>query len=88
MEVSPLCNANQAFWLLYTGAHEAAFQNIKTIAECLADELINRAKGSFKFYAIKKKDSWSMWPSPNINHLAVTPINLFALWGGTKNKIK
>lgn len=25
---------------------EAAFRNIKTIAECLADELINAAKGS------------------------------------------
>uniref|UniRef100_A0A670I321 Small ribosomal subunit protein uS7 domain-containing protein n=1 Tax=Podarcis muralis TaxID=64176 RepID=A0A670I321_PODMU len=43
------------FWLLCTGAHEAreaAFCNIKTIAECLADELINAAKGS----SIKKKD--------------------------------
>jgi len=30
--------------LLCTGAREAAFRNIKTIAECLADELINAAK--------------------------------------------
>lgn len=29
-----------------TGAREAAFRNIKTIAECLADELINAAKVS------------------------------------------
>ncbi|CAE1312634.1 RP-S5e [Acanthosepion pharaonis] len=47
---------NQALWLLCTGAREAAFRNIKTIAECLADELINAAKGSSNSYAIKKKD--------------------------------
>ena len=28
------------------GAREAAFRNIKSIAECLADELINAAKVS------------------------------------------
>lgn len=36
----------QAIWLITTGARESAFRNIKTIAECLADELINAAKGS------------------------------------------
>ena len=30
--------------MLCTGAREAAFRNIKTIAECVADELINAAK--------------------------------------------
>ncbi|KAF8354359.1 hypothetical protein PRIPAC_95982 [Pristionchus pacificus] len=43
-------------WPLCTGAREAAFRNIKTIAECLAEELINAAKGSSNSYAIKKKD--------------------------------
>lgn len=38
---------SQAIWLLCTGAREAAFRNIKTIAECLADELINAAKVTF-----------------------------------------
>ncbi|KAL4344135.1 hypothetical protein AHAS_Ahas11G0148100 [Arachis hypogaea] len=38
------------------GAREAAFRNIKIIAECLADKLINAAKGSSNSYAIKKKD--------------------------------
>lgn len=47
MDVSPLRRVNQAIWLLCTGAREAAFRNIKTIAECLADELINAAKVSF-----------------------------------------
>lgn len=56
VDVSPLRRVNQSIWLLCTGAREAAFRNIKTIAECLADELINAAKGSSNSYAIKKKD--------------------------------
>lgn len=31
---------------LPSGAREAAFRNVKTISECLADELMNAAKGS------------------------------------------
>uniref|UniRef100_A0A8I5TXU7 Small ribosomal subunit protein uS7 domain-containing protein n=1 Tax=Pongo abelii TaxID=9601 RepID=A0A8I5TXU7_PONAB len=56
VDVSPLRRVNQAIWPQCTGAPEAAFRNIKTIAECLADELINAAKGSSNSYAIKKKD--------------------------------
>jgi len=56
VDVSPLRRVNQALYLLTTGAREAAFRNIKTISECLADELINAAKGSSNSYAIKKKD--------------------------------
>mmetsp|Transcript_1482 Transcript_1482/g.4269 ORF Transcript_1482/g.4269 Transcript_1482/m.4269 type:complete len:173 (+) Transcript_1482:521-1039(+) len=56
VDVSPLRRVNQAIWLLTTGAREAAFRNIKTLPECLADELINAAKGSSNSYAIKKKD--------------------------------
>merc|ERR1712154_42096 len=56
VDVSPLRRVNQAIWLLCTGAREASFRNIKTIAECLADELINAAKGSSNSYAIKRKD--------------------------------
>lgn len=41
-----ICMQLQAIWLLCTGAREAAFRNIKTIAECVADELINAAKVS------------------------------------------
>ena len=44
VDVSPLRRVNQAIWLLCTGARESAFRNIKSIAECLADELINAAK--------------------------------------------
>eukprot|EP01061_Rhynchopus_euleeides_P034453 TRINITY_DN58266_c0_g1_i1.p2 TRINITY_DN58266_c0_g1~~TRINITY_DN58266_c0_g1_i1.p2 ORF type:complete len:198 (+),score=49.87 TRINITY_DN58266_c0_g1_i1:24-596(+) len=56
VDVSPLRRVNQAIALLTTGAREAAFRNIKTISECLADELVNAAKGSSNSYAIKKKD--------------------------------
>jgi len=56
VDVSPFRRVNQALYLITTGAREASFRNIKTIAECLADELINAAKGSSNSYAIKKKD--------------------------------
>lgn len=56
VDVSPLRRVNQAIALLTIGARESAFRNIKTIAECLAEELVNAAKGSATSYAIKKKD--------------------------------
>jgi len=56
IDVSPLRRVNMAIHLLTTGAREAAFRNIKTIAECLAEEFVNAAKGSSNSYAIKKKD--------------------------------
>jgi hypothetical protein len=51
VDISPLRRVNQAIYLLTTGAREASFRNIKTVAECLADELINAAKGSSNRYA-------------------------------------
>merc|ERR1711924_564502 len=56
VDVSPLRRVNFAIYLLATGAREASFRSTKTIAECLADEIINAAKGSSNSYAIKKKD--------------------------------
>merc|ERR1712184_199012 len=56
VDVSPLRRVNQAIYLLTVGAREASFRNIKTIAECLADELINASKGSSNSSAIKNKD--------------------------------
>ena len=47
IDISPLRRVYQAIWLLCTGTREASLRNIKSIAECLADELINAAKGSF-----------------------------------------
>jgi len=56
VDVSPLRRVNQAISLLTIGTRESAFRNVKSISECLADELINAAKGSSNSYAIKKKD--------------------------------
>ena len=56
VDVSPFRRVNQALYLMATGARDAAFRNIKTIAECFADEIINASRGSSNSYAIKKKD--------------------------------
>ncbi|PWZ01418.1 putative 40S ribosomal protein S5 [Testicularia cyperi] len=56
VDVSPLRRVNTAITLLTTGTRESAFRNVKSIAECLADELMNAAKGSSNSYAIKKRD--------------------------------
>jgi len=56
VDVSPLRRVNEAIYLMCKGARESAFRNIKSIAECMADEIVNAAKGSSNSYAIKKKD--------------------------------
>jgi small subunit ribosomal protein S5e len=59
VDVSPYRRVSQALYLLTTGARLAAFRNIKTVAECLADELINASKedgGSSASYAVRKSD--------------------------------
>lgn len=56
VDVSPLRRVNTAIALITTGARESAFRNPKSMAECLADEIINAAKGSSNSYAIRKKD--------------------------------
>jgi small subunit ribosomal protein S5e len=56
VDVSPFRRVNQAIYLMTTGARNSSFRNIKTIAECLADEIINAARGSSNSFAIKKKD--------------------------------
>eukprot|EP00382_Lankesteria_abbotti_P004290 CAMPEP_0113846270 /NCGR_PEP_ID=MMETSP0372-20130328/1215_1 /TAXON_ID=340204 /ORGANISM="Lankesteria abbotti" /LENGTH=210 /DNA_ID=CAMNT_0000815397 /DNA_START=81 /DNA_END=713 /DNA_ORIENTATION=+ /assembly_acc=CAM_ASM_000359 len=56
VDVSPLRRVNQALYLICTGARKNAFRNIKTIAECLADEIMQCARESSNSYAIKKKD--------------------------------
>jgi len=56
VDVSPLRRVNQAIYLITTGSRNTAFRNIKSIAECLADELINAANDNQNSFAIKKKD--------------------------------
>lgn len=53
VDVSPLRRVNQSVSLITIGTRESAFRNVKSIAECLADELVNAAKGSSNSYAIK-----------------------------------
>ena len=56
VDVSPLRRVNVSITLITQGARQVAFRNVKSVAECLADEIINAAKGSTNSYAIKKKD--------------------------------
>ena len=56
VDVSPLRRINIALQLITAGARESSFKNLKTISECLSDELINAARGSSNSFAIKKKD--------------------------------
>ncbi|CAA7038405.1 unnamed protein product [Microthlaspi erraticum] len=68
VDISPLRRVNQAIFVLTIGAREAAFRNIKTISECLADELINALKGSSNSYAMNKKDEIEL-PKPIDNEI-------------------
>ena len=56
VDVSPLRRVNQAFYLMSQGARNASFRNIRSIAECLSDEIINASKGNQNSYAVKKKE--------------------------------
>ena len=56
VDVAPLRRIDEAIYLMCKGARESAFRNLKTLPECLADELVNAAKCSSNSYAIKKKD--------------------------------
>ncbi|XP_043854116.1 LOW QUALITY PROTEIN: 40S ribosomal protein S5-like [Dromiciops gliroides] len=56
VEVFPLRRVNQAIWLLCTGAREPPLRNIKTIAECLTDELINAAIKKEELDRVAKSD--------------------------------
>ena len=57
VDVSPLRRVNIAIFLICSGSRESAFRSIKTIAECLADEIIAAAnRDNQKSYAIRKKD--------------------------------
>jgi len=56
VDVSPLRRVNQAIYLITQGVREHAFRSQKSIAEVLADELINVEKGNLQSsYALKKK---------------------------------
>jgi small subunit ribosomal protein S5e len=56
VDVSPMRRVNVAITMLVQGAREAAFRKIKSLAECISDELVNAAKGSSNSAAVRKKD--------------------------------
>merc|ERR1719356_1782636 len=55
VDVSPINRVNQAMSLIVAGARRSAFRNIKSMSECLADEIILCSSNSPNSYAIKKK---------------------------------
>lgn len=56
VDVSPLRRVNIAIYMMCSGARSQSFRNLKSIAECLSDEIINCANDNQNSYAIKKKD--------------------------------
>jgi len=56
VDVSPLRRVNQAFYLMSLGARQSSFRNIRSIAECLSDEIINASKNNSISFAVKKKE--------------------------------
>lgn len=57
VDVSPLRRIQIALYLMHKGAAEAAFRSLKSIQECMADEIINASKGpGSNSYALRKKD--------------------------------
>jgi small subunit ribosomal protein S5e len=44
VDVSPLRRVNSAIYMMVFGSREASFRKMKTITECLAEEIMNCAK--------------------------------------------
>lgn len=56
VDVSPMRRINIALYLMSVGARKSAFRNIRSMAECLADEIIACAQGAASSYALRKKE--------------------------------
>merc|ERR1712100_591590 len=55
VDMSPFRRVNYALYLLATGARESSFRNLKTMAEVLAEEIINAARGSSNSYGLRRR---------------------------------
>ena len=55
VDVSPLRRINISLYLLATGARIASFRKVKSMAECLADEIMKASKDDQNSYAVKKR---------------------------------
>merc|ERR1712151_211685 len=57
VDCSPLRRINQAIYLMHKGAKDSSFRSLKSIQECMADEIVNASKGAgSNSYAVRKKD--------------------------------
>ncbi|MEM2005999.1 MAG: 30S ribosomal protein S7 [Zestosphaera sp.] len=56
VDVAPLRRVDLALRHMTDGARQSAFKSARSIAECLADEIIAAASGDPKSYAISKKE--------------------------------
>ena len=57
VDVSPLRRVNQAIYLITNGARDRSMKTCRTIAEVLADEIINCEKGNTQTsFALKKRE--------------------------------
>lgn len=56
VDVSPMRRINLSIYMMTVGARKAAFRSVRSIAECLADEIIATSQGSQSSFAIRKKD--------------------------------
>merc|ERR1719210_35125 len=55
VDVSPMRRVNKALYMMAKGVRDSTFRNIKTLPECLADEIMAAADVSATSYAVKKK---------------------------------
>ena len=56
VDISPQRRVDIALRFLTDGARRAAFNNRKTIEECLADELVAAAEGDTRSHAVSRRD--------------------------------
>ena len=56
VDVSPSRRLDLSLRNLCKGAVSASYKNVKSIQECLADEIIRASNGDMNSFAISKKD--------------------------------
>jgi small subunit ribosomal protein S5e len=60
VDVSPLRRVNQGIYLIMKGVRASTFRSMKSLSECLADEIIQAAKAkeglSNNSFAVRKKE--------------------------------
>jgi small subunit ribosomal protein S5e len=57
VDVAPLRRVNTSVFLIAKGAKDSSFRKVRTVAECLAEEIIQASRASASSYAIRTKDA-------------------------------